>query len=265
MNKPLWQKAKPHVFAIAVFLVVSVVYCLPALQGKVLNQYDTVNWKGMAQQSIEFKEKFGHYPLWTNSMFSGMPAYQIEMESRNNITIAWLHHLFILFLPEPAGLFFLACIGFYILCLAAGIRSWIGVACSLGYSFATYSAVIVMVGHITKFSSMGYAPAVIAGLILLTRRKYVAGFICTLLFTTLLTYQGHLQILYYTFLIVGLLALFFIIQSLRQKSVKHLLVTGGLAVVAVAIGIASYAVILLPTQDYAKESMRGGRSELTSG
>ena len=108
MNKTLWQRLTPHAIAIGIFFLVAVFYCLPAFQGMVVNSHDVASWKAMAQQSFEFKEKYGHFPLWTNSMFSGMPAFQIALESKYNITIAHLHHLFTLFLPNPAGLFFLS-------------------------------------------------------------------------------------------------------------------------------------------------------------
>ncbi|WP_315824129.1 hypothetical protein [Paraflavitalea speifideaquila] len=186
MNKTLWQRLTPHIIAIAIFFVISCVYCLPIFKGEVLGGHDSVGWKAMAQQSFEFKEKHGHFPLWTNSMLSGMPAYQIAMESKYNITIAQLHHLFTFFLPAPAGLFFLSCIGFYILCLALGVRNWISILGSIAYAFASYSVIIVAVGHITKFASMGYAPAMLAGLILLSKRQYVLGFLVTLVFTTCL-------------------------------------------------------------------------------
>lgn len=106
MNKSLWQRIQPHAIATGIFFIISCAYCLPAFKGLVVAQFDTEGWKGMAQQSLEYYEKYGRYPLWTNAIFSGMPAFQIAMESLHNITIAWLHHLFILFLPEPAGLFF---------------------------------------------------------------------------------------------------------------------------------------------------------------
>jgi hypothetical protein len=265
MNNSLWRSLQPHVIAIAIFLVISCIYCLPALKGMSLNQYDQVNWQGMSHQSYEFKEKHGHVPLWTNSLFSGMPTYQIALESKHNIHIAWLHGVFTLFLPEPVGLFFLACLGCYLLCMVLGVRSWVAILGSLAYAFASYDAVIVAVGHITKFASMGYTPAVLAGLVLLTQRKYVAGFITILVFTTTLTFQGHFQILYYTLLIAVLVGIAFAIKALREKATKHLLITASLAFVAIAMGIASFAVVLLPTQDYSKESMRGGRSELTLG
>jgi hypothetical protein len=81
MNKGLFSKLLPHIIAVVIFLLIAILYCKPVLEGKVLSQTDIVGWKGMAQQSIEFKEKYGHYPLWTNSLFSGMPAYTIAMDA----------------------------------------------------------------------------------------------------------------------------------------------------------------------------------------
>lgn len=262
MNKTLWQRVQPHAIAIGIFFIISIAYCLPALQGLVVAQYDAEGWQGMAHQSIVFKEKYGHYPLWTNSIFSGMPAFQVAMESSHNVTIAWLHHLFLLFLPEPAGLFFLACVGFYILCMAFGVKSRIAVLGSLAYAFASYNAIIVAVGHTTKFSSMGYAPAVLAGLVILSQKRYLLGFITTLLFSTLLFYQNHVQIVYYTLLIAVCFGVAYAVQCIKNKEIGHLLKSGGLAAVAAVMGMLSYAVMLLPSYDYAKETMRGGRSEL---
>lgn len=263
MNKTLWQRLTPHIIAIAIFFVIACVYCLPIFKGEALGGNDSIGWKAMSHQSFEFKEKHGHFPLWTNSMLGGMPAYQIAMDSEYNFTVAWLHGIFTLYLPSPAGLFFLACLGFYILCIALNVRTWIAMLGALGYAFASYSAVIVAVGHISKFGSMGYAPAVLAGFVLLSQRKYVLGFLTTLVFMTCLFFQNHLQVVYYTFLIAGFLGIAFLIQAIRNKSIKPFLTSAVLAVVAVALSAASFAVMLLPTRDYVKETMRGGRSELT--
>lgn len=264
MNKSLWQKLQPHAIAIGVFLIISIIYCLPALRGLVVNQYDAEGWKGMAQQSFEYKDKYGHFPLWTNSTFSGMPTFQIIIGSTFNITLAWLHHVFTLFLPEPAGLFFLACTGFYILCISLGIKSRIAILGALAYAFASYNAVIVSVGHTTKFSSMGYAPAVIAGLILLSQRKYLLGFVVTLVFATQLFWQNHIQIAFYTFLIAIIFSIVLLIRSIRSKELAHFAKVAGLAAVAGVMGFLSYAVVIFPTYTYTKETMRGGRSELTT-
>lgn len=263
MNKNIWHKAQPHVLAIGIFLLVSVIYCLPAMKGMVVNQHDVIGWKGMAQQSMEFNEKHGHFPLWTNSLFGGMPTYQIAMGSKYNITLKLFDNIFRFFLPTPTSLFFLSCLCFYILCMVLRVRTWVAIFGSLAYAFASYNAILIAVGHTTKFSSMGYAPAVIAGFILLTQRKYILGFISVLLFSTLLFYQNHIQIVYYTLLTLVCCAIAFSVQCFREKDWKHLFTTGMLGVVAALISAASYAVVLLPTNEYAKETMRGGRSELT--
>ncbi|HTE28297.1 YfhO family protein [Flavitalea sp.] len=263
MNKTLWQQFRPHAIAIGIFLIISVIYCLPVFQGMVANSSDVLNWKGMAQQSFEFKEKYGYFPLWTNSLFSGMPTFQIMAESQYNITIAWLHYVFMFFLPQPAGLFFLACIGFYILSITLKLKSVPAIFGSLTYAFSTYNAILVATGHTTKFSSMGYAPAVLAGLILLTQRKYVLGFVTAFLFSTLMFYQNHVQVVYYTLLIAVCLGVSFFIQIVKSKDYIHLAKVAGLALIAGLIGFASYSVTLLSTYDYAKETMRGGKSELT--
>jgi hypothetical protein len=263
MKKFNWKPLLPHLLAIGVFLVVSVIYCLPALKGMMVNMHDLLGAKGMAQQSWEFKDKYGYIPNWTNSMFGGMPGYQILFEQTSKITLLYFHYIFTLGLPEPANFFFLACVGFYILCVSLNIKPWIGTLASLGYAYASYSAVIVTVGHVTKFAAMGYAPAVIAGLLLLTQRKYILGFMATVLFATLQVYQNHLQITYYTLLIAICLGAGFLVTCIKEKDFKHLFSTLGLAMVAGAIALGSFAVMILPTNEYTKESMRGGRSELT--
>lgn len=263
MNKTLWQKLQPHVLAIGIFLLISIFYCLPALQGKVVNQSDVIGWKGMAQSSFEFKEKYGHFPLWTNSLFGGMPAYQVALESKYNITIAWFHYLFTGFLPTPAGLFFLSCIGFYILSLVLSFRTWIGIFGSLGFAFCSYSPILAEVGHTTKLAAMGYMPAILAGFLLLTQRKYILGFLALMLFTTLQLYQNHIQITYYTILLLAFAAIVYGILKLKEKGFKEIGITAGLSVVAGLIAAGSYAVMLMPLNEYAKETMRGGRSELT--
>ncbi|WP_276482214.1 YfhO family protein [Paraflavitalea pollutisoli] len=263
MNKTIWQRLQPHVIAIAGFFLLSVVYCLPLFSGQELGGHDTIGWAAMSHQSIEFKEKYGHLPLWTNSMLSGMPAYQIAFASKYNVTLAHLNSLFTLWLPTPANYFFLNCIGFYLLALVMGARNWIAALGAIGYAFASYSAVIAAVGHISKFGSMGYAPAVLAGLVLLTQRKYIAGFIVAVIATTCMFYQNHIQVMFYTFLIAGFAGLAWLVQAIREKQLKAFLVGGLVFVAAVGLSAGSFAVMLLPSQEYVKETMRGGRSELT--
>ena len=113
MKSPLLKKLLPHLIAVGIFLVIAIVYCAPALQGKVVNQYDVLGWKGMAQQSFEYKEKHGYFPLWSNSMFGGMPAYNIAMGQTSKVSIGYFYTILSLGLPTPISYFFVGCICFY--------------------------------------------------------------------------------------------------------------------------------------------------------
>ncbi len=243
MNKNLLDKALPHISAFLIFLVVSVVYCLPVFQGLVVNQHDMLGTRGMVQQSLEFQEKYGYLPLWTNSMYSGMPAFQILIGSKYNIGLAWLHHLFTMFLPMPAGLFFLSCICFYMLSQVLKLKPWIGIFGSLAYGFASYNAIIMAVGHITKFATMGYAPAVVAGIILLMQRKYILGFAVTLIFSTLFFGQNHVQSVFYYMILVLCLGIGFLIKTIQTKDYAHFFKTTAFILVSFAIAACSFAEI----------------------
>src|SRR5690606_8733453 len=151
----------------------------------VVTQHDTQGWLGMAQSSFEYKEQHGYFPLWTNSMFSGMPAYQIAMDAKSNVSVGYAHYILTLGLPKPVNFFFLASICFYFLCVVAGARPWLGVLGGLVYAYSTFNPIISAVGHDTQMISIGYAPAVLAGLLLLFQRKYWTGFALTSLFAAL--------------------------------------------------------------------------------
>ncbi len=260
-----FKKLIPHIVAVVIFLIVAVVYCKPALEGKVVSQHDIAGWRGMSQQSAEFREKYGHYPLWTNSMFSGMPAYQIALDSQTKISVGYVQSIITLGLPVPISFFFLACICFYFLCVVAGANPWVSIMGGLAYAYSTFDPVIIAVGHNTQMISIGYAPAVLAGLLLLFQRKYWAGFAVTSLFSALLIMQNHVQIVYYTLLIAAILSIAFIIKSYKEKQLAAALKGAALGLIAGVIGLACSAVTMMPTYEYAKESMRGGRSELTTG
>src|SRR5438270_669905 len=125
----------PHVVAVLIFLIVSIIYCKPALQGKVVEQHDIQGWRGMSQQSVEFKEKYGYYPLWTNSMYSGMPAYQVAFDSRTHLQVGYIDQVITLGLPKPISFFFLACLCFYFFCVVAGANAWVSIMGALAYAY----------------------------------------------------------------------------------------------------------------------------------
>ena len=262
MKKFNFKRALPHLIAIAIFLIVAVIYCKPALQGKVVSQHDIQGWRGMSQQSVEFNDKYGYYPLWTNSMFSGMPAYQIFLDARTHVLVGYIGNVIALGLPKPVSFFFLACICFYFLCVVAGASPWVSIMGGLAYAYSTFDPIIIAVGHNTQMESIGYMPAVLAGLLLLYQRKYLWGFALTALFSALLIGQNHLQMVYYTLIITIIISIAFFAKSYKEKNIANVLKSAGLALIAGIIGLACSAVTMMPTYEYAKESMRGGRSEL---
>ncbi len=258
MKNSLLQKLLPHFIAVSIFLIVSVLFCKPALEGDVLNQHDNVGWKGMAQNSFEYKDKNGKFPLWNPNLFSGMPNYQVAMEGKT--ILPDLTKIFSFGLPKPINFFFLACVCFYILCLALRIRPVIGILAGLGFAFSTYNPVIVAAGHDTQMLATAFMPLLIAGLIFTYEKKYWLG----LALTTYATYQqigvNHLQVSYYTFLIAIAITLCYVYVWIKNKDWKHLGIAAAVTVISAIIGIAGNALTLKTTSEYAKYTMRGGKN-----
>jgi len=264
MNANFLKKAMPFIIAVVIFLLVAMIYCQPALQGKVLGSTDNQQWRGMAQQSIEFKEKHGLYPYWTNSMFSGMPGYQIAFETPNKISIGVLHnYIFTLGLPKPINFFFLACIMAYFLLMVLRVNPWLGIMGAIAYAYSTYDPIIISVGHDTKMICIGYAPGVIASLLLIFQKKYVIGTVLTSLLAAMILWQNHIQITYYTLIIAVAIGIAYLIDAIRNKRVKDVMVAGSLALFAGLIALGVNIINIWPMNEYVKETMRGGRSELT--
>ncbi|MDB5206179.1 MAG: hypothetical protein JWR72_1254, partial [Flavisolibacter sp.] len=262
MKKGLFAKLLPHLVAIVVFLIVAMLYCQPALEGKVVNQSDVTHWKGSIHQSQVYKETHGQYPLWTNALFSGMPANQIGMPG-NNLLPWYLHTVLTLNLPVPIQHFFLACICFYFLCCVLRINPYIGMFGALAYAYATYNAVILSVGHETKMWSIAYIAALLGCILLIyERRKYWIGAALTGLITSSLIAVNHPQIDYYFFLIVAIMSIFYIVRWIKAKEFTHLTKALGFTIVAGVIGLLVNSVNFFSTLEYQKHTIRGGSGEL---
>jgi hypothetical protein len=263
MFKSLFKSALPHLIAVAIFAIVAIVYCKPALEGKVLQQSDITQWKGMAQDAMNYKDLYGKTPLWTNNMFGGMPAYQITGIPGTTFTIGILDQLFTLNLPEPIGLFFLASICFYFLAQVLGFSTVIGIIGGLAYSYATYNPIIVVVGHITKMHAIAYLPFFIGSILLIFQKKYYLGAICTAIATTLFVQSNHLQINYYGLIIVLAMSVFYLVQWIQAKDFTHIFKTVGFSLVAGLMGLAVNAVMLIGTAEFGKSTIRGGSALAT--
>lgn len=262
MKNSWFKKLIPHLVAAGIFLIVALIYCRPALEGKVVNQHDITHWKGAIQQSVEYAETHGQYPLWTNSMFSGMPTFQIGFSANNNIP--WIaHQVFTLGLPKPIQFFFLACICFYFLSVVLGIRTGIGILGALAFGYATYNPVIIAVGHDTKMLSIAYMPALLGSLLLVFEKKYWLGTALTALFTSVMISMNHPQIAYYFFIAVAIMTLFYTIRWIRDKAWSHFFKVAGFTLAAGVIGVLTNAVSILSTYEYQKETIRGGATLIT--
>ncbi|MBW8686955.1 YfhO family protein [Chitinophaga rhizophila] len=252
----------PHFAAILALLLLSILYCRPAMNGKILSQSDNVQWQGMAKEAMDYKQAHGITPLWTTSMFGGMPTYQIAMETPYKFA-NYIPAVLTLGLPKPVNVLFLSAICFYLLCVTLGANPWIGFLGAVAYTYASYSPIIIVTGHETKMLALAYMPAVIAGLILIIRQRYVLGTGIMAMALTYLIAANHLQMTYYFFLILGVVGIAYAIYCIRERLFRHLIISGLLVLFAIALGVGSNAVSLWTTYEYSKESTRGGASELT--
>lgn len=258
MKQPLVKKALPHILAILIFLLAAVLFCKPALEGKVLNQHDIVGWKGMAQSSYEYKAQHGHFPLWNTNLFSGMPGYQVAMTGKS--VLPDFTAIFTLGLPKPMNYFFLACLCFYVLMMTVRVNSWLAALGSLAFAFSTYNPIIIGAGHETKMLAIAYMPLLLAGLLLIFDKKYWLGLAVTTLGTTMEIGANHPQISYYFFLTAGAITLGYLVYWIRQKDFRHIGIAIGITAVSAIAGLSINVLTILTSSEYAKATMRGGKN-----
>ena len=264
MKQINFKQVLPHVVAIIIFLLLSIVLTKPALEGKVVEQTDVIQWRAMAQQSYQYKAKYGHFPKWTNSMMGGMPGYQIALGPKKPLTInlGYIQYIITFNLQKPVFYLYLAALCFYLLCIVIGINPWIGILGGIAYAYCSYNSILIAGGHDSKLLSMCYAPAVLAGLQLIFKKNYWIGAAVLLISGVLLLGQSHQQIVYYTLLMSVFSAVPFIIKCIKQKQIKHLAVSGFISIAVAALILGTMAISYWPTYEMSKETMRGGRSEL---
>lgn len=254
------KKFLPHIIAVLSFLVITWLYFQPLFSGKELKQGDINNWKGMSHEIVTYKEKTGEQTFWTNSMFGGMPGYQISAVYGANL-VQYIDKV-ILFLPSPANLFFLYLIGFYFLLIVLGIDKRLAIIGAFAFAFSSYLIIFIEAGHNSKAHAIGYMAPVIAGLLLAYRGRMWLGAAITGLALALELYANHLQITYYLLILVLLLGVMELFNAYREKRLplffKTTALLAGMAVLAVAANITN----LWATQEYGRYSTRGP-SDLT--
>lgn len=261
MNKKLLQQATPHLIAVIIFLLIAIIYFSPVLDGKQIRQSDMLTYTGASKEALDWKDDYGRVALWTNSMFGGMPTYLVTHTAENNM-LKYVHWIFTLYNFKTVNLVFLYLLGFYMALLAFRINPWLAIAGAIAYAFSSYFFIILEPGHITKAFALGYMPAVVGGVYLAFNGNRYLGSVMLTVFLTLQIIMNHLQITYYTMLIVLFLGAFQLYEAFRKKQIPAFFKTVVLLMVGVMLAIASNITGLWTTYEYGKDSIRG-KSELT--
>ena len=254
------NKFYPHALVILGFILVSLIYFYPVLQGKQIFQSDIAQYTGMAKEQNDFRAAENKEPYWTNSAFGGMPTYQLGANYPNDY-VGKLDDL-LRFLPRPADYLFLYFLGFYGLLLVLKtdpLKAFIG---AIAFGFSTYLIIILGVGHNAKAHAIAYMPLVIAGFILVFQKKYILGGLLTMFAVALEINANHFQMTYYLLIFLLILSGYFTFNFIKEKEFKPLLVSIGVLAVAGIFAIGANATNLLATSEYAKFSTRSN-SELT--
>jgi len=254
------NKFYPHALVILGFILVSLIYFYPVLQGKQIFQSDIAQYTGMAKEQNDFRAAEHAEPYWTNSAFGGMPTYQLGANYPNDF-VGKLDDV-LRFLPRPADYLFLYFLGFYGLLLVLKtdpLKAFIG---ALAFGFSTYLIIILGVGHNAKAHAIAYMPLVIAGFILVFQKKYIWGGLLTMFAVALEVNANHFQMTYYLLIFLLILSAYFAFNFIKEKEFKPLLTAIGVLAVAGIFAIGANATNLLATSEYAKFSTRSN-SELT--
>lgn len=256
------KKIMPEVLVIVLFAAISFAYFfVPVSQGKILYRHDSSAGKGMGHEMTEYRERTGEQTRWTNSVFGGMPTYQMAPSYGSTDGLKSIVSMYHIWLPDYVWYIFAYLLGFYIMLRAFDFRRSLAVLGSVIWAFSSYFLIIIAAGHLWKVFALAYLPPMIGGIVLAYRGKYLWGLIVTALFTAFEISANHVQMTYYYMFIIFFLVLGFLVDAIRQKRISHFLKASGVCLAAAIIGVAMNISNLYHTWEYQKESMRG-KSEL---
>ena len=196
-----YKKIYPHIAAVLIFLLLSLIFLSPVFEGLVLKQEDIGRHKGVAKEIYDHRKEYGEEPLWTNSMFGGMPATQVSVVHDSNLMM-YVDKVMTLWLPHPVSYMFLYFLGFYILCICLSIRPWLSIVGALMFGLSSFFFISIAAGHNSKLMAMAYMPMIIGAFIYAIRNKAIIGSILFAFFLALELRSNHVQITYYAFMII---------------------------------------------------------------
>ena len=256
------KRILPDVVAILVFAVISFAYFCPAVtEGRILSQHDSVAGIGAGQEGKEYLERTGERTRWTNSIFGGMPTYQMAPSYRSTDMLKTVENLYHLYLPTYVWYVFVMLLGFYILLRAFNFKVWLASLGAIVWAFSSYFFIIIAAGHIWKLITLAYIPPTIAGLVLCYRGKYLSGGLVTALFVALQIASNHVQMSYYFLFVMLFMAIAYGFIAYQKQALPDFFKATGVLILAGLIGVCINLSNLYHTYEYSKESMRG-KSEL---
>ncbi len=256
------KRILPDLVAILVFAVISFAYFCPAVtEGRILSQHDSVAGIGAGQEGKEYLERTGERTRWTNSIFGGMPTYQMAPSYKSTDILKTVENLYHLYLPTYVWYVFVMLLGFYILLRAFDFKVWMASLGAVIWAFSSYFFIIIAAGHIWKLVTLAYIPPTIAGLVLCYRGKYLSGGLVTALFVALQIMSNHVQMSYYFLFVMLFMVIAYGVMAYQKHTMPAFWKATGVLFVAGLIGVCINLSNLYHTYEYSKESMRG-KSEL---
>lgn len=257
-----FNKNGVHLAIIAIFVVICFAYFSPVLQGKAPQQGDVLQAKAMQKEIMDIKEKDGKGPLWTNQMFGGMPAYQIWVQYPLNITTYGIDVIKGVF-PDPVGTVLVYLLGAYLLFCVLKINPWLAAAGAVAFAFTSYNFIIIAAGHSNKALAIGFFAPILAGIILTLRGRYLVGASLTALFMALEIRSNHIQMTYYLFIALFILACIELYHAFKAKQLATFGKSVGYVAAGIVVALLVNAGTLWTTYEYGKETIRG-KSNLTT-
>lgn len=259
-TKNLLQRSGPYFLAIFLFLLISVIYFYPVLEGKQLQSSDGTQFKGMSKEIVDYRKATGKEALWSNNMFSGMPAYLTSTIYPGDI-LARIQQAF-MSISRPVMILTFSFTFFFVLCLLLDIAVWPAFAASLAYGFMTFTFVVMVTGHLTKAHTLTYVSLVVAGVLLAYRKNRVGGSLLTAFGLSWMLSANHLQMTYYVAILVLILGVTYLVFAIREKTLPDFAKTTVFLILALVFAVGTNFSRLYTTYEYGKYSIRS-KSELT--
>jgi len=256
MNQVNINVIKPHILPVLIILLVNIIYFFPQFEGKEVQQGDIIQYQGMAHEVLEYERATGEDALWTNSMFGGMPTYQIVTKNKGNV-LGYVDRILNLGLKRPAGMFIAGMLAFYVFLQLMGVNIWLSLIGALFFGLSTNNLILYEAGHVTKLRTIMYGAPALGGIILAFRGKYLYGTAMFALFFGLNVFSNHPQMTYYLGFVVLILGLVYLTSAIKNGTLLNFAKASGSLIFALVLALGASASQIWTTFEYSESTMRG--------